>query len=418
MPKSTARGSGTTTTESEMESRRMKGETYKNQGNDLFRQGKYTDAAEMYNKAVEIFGTQPVYMSNLAATYLKLKDYDMAERAALMALVHDPRMTKARFRRGIARKENNRLKGAKTDFETILREDPNCAEAQVELAVVQRLCEIYEESDEEDSDPVDYEYPAPNQAPRPPMPMWLVSEDGPEDSESENDENEHVGNGIPCKHHNLKPDGCAKGASCVYSHAQDSRSIQDSEGRNVCLYFLLGSCKFGDRCLYSHSRANLPELWDEDIPKPLAQVLIRQNEEAIRERRLLTKYMGKGPLGSDELLRQANNERKALAFLTMMHLMEDDDPTPATASASTAPFIMHLTLNKSTNIPRDDRGRNQGQKQDEGPEVSLLARPCRRAHYRRGDSPPQQCQPPPQNRGVRPRRWHRRHRRVLQDVPE
>jgi hypothetical protein len=44
------------------------------QGNDLFRQGKYKEAAEMYNSAVDVDGTQPVYMSNLAATYLKLEE--------------------------------------------------------------------------------------------------------------------------------------------------------------------------------------------------------------------------------------------------------------------------------------------------------------------------------------------------------
>ena len=29
----------------------------------------------MYNAAVELNGTQPAYMSNLAATYLKLEEY-------------------------------------------------------------------------------------------------------------------------------------------------------------------------------------------------------------------------------------------------------------------------------------------------------------------------------------------------------
>ncbi|KAJ7494393.1 hypothetical protein B0H11DRAFT_2004455 [Mycena galericulata] len=366
MPKSRNKAKGPagaqTDMKSEMETRQTSADIYKNLGNDFFRQGKYQEAAEMYNSAVEVFGTQPVYMSNLSATYLKLGDYEMAEKAASMALIHDPRMTKARYRRGLARKKSRKLKAAKTDFMTILRDDPSCVEAQVEFATVQRLCEIHGEHDD-GSGSGDYEYPSPDCAPRPPLPVWLVSEDDSESSDSEGDgDSEHVGNGIPCKHHNLKPDGCAKGASCAYSHAPDARSIPDNQGRNVCLYFLLGSCKFGERCLYSHSKANLPELWGEETRIPDVRSLIRHNEEMIRERRLYTKYMGKGPLGSDTLLavkhavdkakaKEARKQRKALTLLAMMDLLENDNPVQSTSQAPTAPFVVHLTLNKSTTIP-------------------------------------------------------------------
>ncbi|KAJ7144968.1 hypothetical protein C8R43DRAFT_829481, partial [Mycena crocata] len=233
------------------------------QGNDLFRQEKYAEAAAMYNAAVETNGSHPIYMSNLAATYLKLKDYEMAEKAASLALIHDTRMIKARFRRGLARKESNQLIAAQRDFETILREDPNCAEAKTELVAVQRIREFYGGSEAGTGSTTNYEYPAPSHPPLPVLPMWHLAESDSEDSSgSESDEDvDHVGNGIPCKHHNRKPDGCAKGASCVYSHAEDARSMQDTRGRNVCLYFILGSCKFGDRCLYSHSKEYLPELW-------------------------------------------------------------------------------------------------------------------------------------------------------------
>ncbi|KAJ6606170.1 hypothetical protein DFH09DRAFT_1119508 [Mycena vulgaris] len=331
-----------------LEERAKAGEMLKNLGNELFRAGKYAEAAVKYNDAVNIHGTQPVYMSNLAATYLKLE-----ECAQPLRFCSDPRMTKARFRRGMARKESNQLKAAKTDFETILREDPSCAEAQVELAAVQRLCEIHGESDA--NGPADYEFPAPDHPPRDPLPMWLLEEsDSGDSSDSENGDGEHVGNGIPCKHHNRKPLGCAKGAKCVYSHAPDARSMPDNEGRNVCLYFLLGSCKFEDRCLYSHSKANLPDFWGDEFRIPEVRDLIYQNELAIRDRRLFTKYMGKGPLASDTLLavkRQADaagikKARKAGTFLRMLETFEAEPP-------ASAPFIMHLTLNKSTNVPRD-----------------------------------------------------------------
>ncbi|KAJ7118981.1 hypothetical protein C8R44DRAFT_789786 [Mycena epipterygia] len=358
-PRRDPQGSEDPLTALELKQRVISGENYKNLGNDFFRQGKYTEAAAAYNEAVNVHGTHPVYMSNLAATYLKLEDYVMAEKAASLALVHDPRMTKARFRRGMARKESHQLRAAKTDFKTILREDPSCAEAKIELAAVQRLCEIDGEVDGSDSE--DYEFPAPDRPPRDPLPMWLLAEsdaeDGPASSDSDNGDLEHVGNGIPCKHHNRKPLGCAKGTSCVYSHAPDARSIPDEEGRNVCLYFLLGSCKFGDRCLYSHAKANLPDFWGDETRIPDVRDLIYQNELAIRDRRLFSKYMGKGPTGSDTLLAVKSALDKARAkdfkevqragiFLAMMQMLDDPPRPPATA-----PFIIHLTLNKSTTIP-------------------------------------------------------------------
>ncbi|KAK0452745.1 uncharacterized protein EV420DRAFT_1645595 [Desarmillaria tabescens] len=71
----------------------------------------------------------------------------------------------------------------------------------------------------------------------------------------------HVGNGIACRFYNHE--GCIKGDKCAYSHSADSDSIQDSRGKNVCLQFLKGYCRFGDyKCRYSHSRNHLTQ---EDI---------------------------------------------------------------------------------------------------------------------------------------------------------
>ncbi|KAJ6500741.1 hypothetical protein C8R45DRAFT_1210468 [Mycena sanguinolenta] len=330
------------------------GDNMKDKGNDLFRQGLYREAAAMYNTAVEINGTQPAYMSNLAAAYLKLQNYELAETAASMALRHAPRMHKARFRRGLARKATNQLRAAAagilvvfmrpafylfhTDFVTILKEDPDCADAKSELASVHALIE----NGEEDESLIweEWDHPAPDARPEPPISGQQLREQA---AENESDLEGHVGNGIPCKHHNLKPLGCAKGASCAYSHAPDARSIPDSEGRNVCLYFLLGSCKFGERCLYSHSKANLPDLWGDESRLPDVRELIRSNEEAIRDRRLFSKYMGKGPFAPAPIvaMKRAIDEARMEAALHDLLGVSDDS------------VIMHLTLNKSTEIPRD-----------------------------------------------------------------
>jgi cytochrome c-type biogenesis protein CcmH/NrfG len=41
-------------------------------GNEFFKQKKYEDAAAAFERACEIAGPHPVYLSNAAAAYLKL----------------------------------------------------------------------------------------------------------------------------------------------------------------------------------------------------------------------------------------------------------------------------------------------------------------------------------------------------------
>ncbi|KAJ7221587.1 hypothetical protein GGX14DRAFT_430326 [Mycena pura] len=146
--------------------------SYKNLGDNAFRRRKYAEAAAMYNKAVDVH-PQPVYMSSLAATYLELEDYEKAEDAASMALIHDPRMTRARFLRGLARKGRHQYLAAKIDFEMVLREDPICAEAEEELGGMQRLCKMFGLS-VDDSDSAQYPSPSPDWPAQPPMVIEVV----------------------------------------------------------------------------------------------------------------------------------------------------------------------------------------------------------------------------------------------------
>ncbi|KAK7035922.1 RNA polymerase II-associated protein 3 [Favolaschia claudopus] len=342
----------------EAEERAAKAENAKNMGNDYFRKGMYKEAAERYNAAAAINGTQPTYMSNLAATYLKLEDYELAESAAGMALLSDPRMIKARFRRGLARKATRQLRAAATDFVTVLKLDPDCAEAKTEYdAVCQRI-----RNDEDDESNIwesdHWDHPPLDAAPKDPLPLYELKEivddcrraaGLPVDSEDASGQDLSKA-GIPCKHHNRKPLGCAKGSACSYSHEPDARSVPDNEGRNVCLYFLMGSCRFGERCFYSHSKENLSEDWTSAKRIPGIKTFIRDNEAEIRDRRYLERYMGKGPFAPEPVIsiKRAIDEIKAeKAYEEIMDAMFAPElPLPE-------PFILHLTLNKSTEVPKD-----------------------------------------------------------------
>ncbi|KAH9896002.1 hypothetical protein C8Q73DRAFT_690462 [Cubamyces lactineus] len=211
----------------------------KEEGNALFRQGKWAEAAELYQEAAVIAGPQPVYLSNLAAAALKLERWDVAESAATRALFDHPSHVKARFRRAIARKEMRRFTAAETDLQYILERDPSNTAAHTEVNALRAAKRDTPRSQwvEEDEEEVEYPFDF--------------------GDESDSEDFYHTGNGIPCKYYNH--DGCARGPRCHYSHAPDRKSVRDELGRNVCIYWLLGECRFGkERCVYAHDRTYLP----------------------------------------------------------------------------------------------------------------------------------------------------------------
>lgn len=96
-------------------------EVLKEQGNACFRQGKYEEAIEYYQKAISVHGPRPTYYINIAAACLELELYLQAEEACDSALEYDPRSIKARYCRGIAHRNMFAFKlaiegGYKTNF--------------------------------------------------------------------------------------------------------------------------------------------------------------------------------------------------------------------------------------------------------------------------------------------------------------
>ncbi|KAH9031280.1 hypothetical protein EDB84DRAFT_1562294 [Lactarius hengduanensis] len=209
------------------EARRVKAEQYKETGNAHFRKGEYRMAIAEYEAAIDILPTA-AYLSNMAAAWLKLEVYDSAEECAQNALRLDPRFTRARYRRGLARKGNFQLAAAVVDFTTILEQDPDSTEAR--KALDETFALISERDNEEDES---------------------VAEDdlGPSLTD-------------PGKELESVSDSSFE---CEFSHAPDHKSVRDRLGRNVCVHFLLGDCRSGT-CAYSHDKTYLPagRWWDDE----------------------------------------------------------------------------------------------------------------------------------------------------------
>ncbi|KAL1745725.1 hypothetical protein HDZ31DRAFT_2135, partial [Schizophyllum fasciatum] len=173
--------------------------------------------------------------------------YPEAERAATEALIRDPKSVKARYRRSMARKGMKRQRGAVIDLDTLLSQGHDSDDI---LSAFHDAEAAWEAGDNTLSDDgyasSEYDYPD-------------YDCDGEEDGVySGSSDCEHEGNGTACRFHNHG--GCNRGRTCRFSHAPDRNSIRDDLGKNVCLHFLLGTCRFrADKCIYSHNRAYLPE---------------------------------------------------------------------------------------------------------------------------------------------------------------
>ena len=136
------------------------------------------------------------------------------------------------------------------DLHYILEKDPSNAAARTELNELRAAKRAIPRSQwvEEEEDEEEVEYP------------FDLGE------ESDSEDFYHTGNGVPCKYYNHG--GCARGARCRYSHAPDRKSVRDELGRNVCVYWLLGECRFGkERCVYAHDRTYLPPngWWTDEV---------------------------------------------------------------------------------------------------------------------------------------------------------
>ncbi|KAF8968516.1 hypothetical protein BDZ97DRAFT_1798841 [Flammula alnicola] len=264
---------------------REKAEGHKRTGDILFEANKYKAAYPHYLEAIQLWGSNPTYFISLAGAYRKLQWYEEAAHAATRALTLDPKNSEARYVRGVARMEQRLLKPARLDFETVLEHDLSHLRARAALTEVSHFIatsgqlgthELGPNPIEELVKDVDFGFPH-------------YEQDALEiASVSDSSDCNHVGNGVQCRFYNHE--GCARGTACLFSHAPDEKSVRDELGRNVCIYHLLDSCKFGaSKCIYSHSKEALPKSGWWTSPEQIAKVksVIEVAEQKAREQRHL-----------------------------------------------------------------------------------------------------------------------------------
>ena len=111
----------------------------KEKGNAAFKKGRYDEAVRQYTNAIKKEPKTSVLYSNRAMAQLKLGDFKAAEEDCTLALALDPRNVKALLRRGTARSFEQVYDEALSDYQAVLRLEPNNRDARAEVARMRKL---------------------------------------------------------------------------------------------------------------------------------------------------------------------------------------------------------------------------------------------------------------------------------------
>nr|GMC72696.1 serine/threonine-protein phosphatase 5 isoform X1 [Ipomoea batatas] len=108
-------------------------EQFKLQANEAFKAHKYSQAIDLYTRAIELNGENAVYWANRAFAHTKLEEYGSAIQDATKAIEIDPRYSKGYYRRGAAYLAMGKFKDALKDFQQVKKISPNDPDATKKL---------------------------------------------------------------------------------------------------------------------------------------------------------------------------------------------------------------------------------------------------------------------------------------------
>lgn len=101
-------------------SRKALARAVREQGNESYKKGAYTEAFDHYTRAMGYDDEEVIYPSNRAACLIKLSRFSEAEADCSTAISLDSINYKAYFRRGVSRSGLGNLQGAVQDFRKVL----------------------------------------------------------------------------------------------------------------------------------------------------------------------------------------------------------------------------------------------------------------------------------------------------------
>lgn len=110
--------------------RKLMSERERVKGNESFRAGDIEEAKYYYSRSLELDSSDARVFANRALTYIRLKNFTLAEQDCDSALNLEPNYTKALIRRGTARHHRANYEQAIQDFHLVLEMEPNNTEVR------------------------------------------------------------------------------------------------------------------------------------------------------------------------------------------------------------------------------------------------------------------------------------------------
>ena len=110
----------------------------KDQGNALFKAGKYAEAVTKYNDAIEANPEVTAFYTNRAACHLKMENHGLAIADATVAIEIDKTFVKAYYRRGSAYMALAKYMDAFKDFKAAKQLKPNDRDAIVKYKAAEK----------------------------------------------------------------------------------------------------------------------------------------------------------------------------------------------------------------------------------------------------------------------------------------
>ncbi|XP_034701450.1 serine/threonine-protein phosphatase 5 isoform X2 [Vitis riparia] len=108
-------------------------EEIKLQANEAFKAHKYSQAIDLYTRAIELHSQNAVYWANRAFAHTKLEEYGSAIQDASKAIEVDLKYSKGYYRRGAAYLAMGKFKEALKDFQQVKKLCPNDPDATKKL---------------------------------------------------------------------------------------------------------------------------------------------------------------------------------------------------------------------------------------------------------------------------------------------
>lgn len=107
------------------EEQRTEAERLKNEGNELMKSEKFTEALSLYGRAIQLDASNAVYYCNRAAALSKLNNHEMALEDCRRAISYDPNYSKAYGRMGLAFGNLNDHQRSRDCYRKAVELDPN-----------------------------------------------------------------------------------------------------------------------------------------------------------------------------------------------------------------------------------------------------------------------------------------------------